>query len=205
MEPYSIAELYQGLAMTTLTSRPGTAVHYSNYGFGVVGHVLERVTGQAYEALLHESFWQPLAMAETKINLTAADLERFAAHYWPKAKRVERARWVFGEVCGLCGRSLDGARSGPLRGDAPGGRERRGRARHLVREMREPVARSARRSPAGSRGLVLHRPSETGADPAVMRERSTGTPRPCGWRRRSIPGLSCWPTWAATPPHACKS
>jgi D-alanyl-D-alanine-carboxypeptidase/D-alanyl-D-alanine-endopeptidase len=54
MEPYSLAELYQGLAMTTLTFFPGTSWQYSNYGFAVLGHALERATGQPYEVLLHE-------------------------------------------------------------------------------------------------------------------------------------------------------
>jgi serine-type D-Ala-D-Ala carboxypeptidase/endopeptidase len=143
MEPYSIAELYQGLAMTTLTSRPGTAVQYSNYGFGVLGHVLERATGQPYEALVHEKLLTPLGMMDTKISLTAGDLERFAAHYWPKAKRVERERWVFGEVCAFAGLASTvpdlarfvamhlgaqaGQAAGPLRGSS-------------VLEMRETVA-----------------------------------------------------------------
>jgi len=42
---------------------------------------LERATGRPYEALLHEQLLTPLAMMDTKISLTAADLERFAAHY----------------------------------------------------------------------------------------------------------------------------
>jgi CubicO group peptidase (beta-lactamase class C family) len=103
MEPYSIAELYQGLAMTKVTSRPGTSWQYSNYGFGVLGHALERVSGRPYEALLHEKLLKPLAMFDTKISLTAGDLERFAAHYWPKIPRVERQRWIFGEVCAFAG------------------------------------------------------------------------------------------------------
>ncbi len=103
MEPYSVAELYQGLAMTTLTFFPGTSWRYSNYGFALLGHALERATGRPYEALLHEQLLRPLAMGDTKISLTAKDLERFAAHHWPKAPRVERQRWIFGEVCAFAG------------------------------------------------------------------------------------------------------
>jgi CubicO group peptidase (beta-lactamase class C family) len=54
MEPYSVVEFYQRLAMTTLTFFPGTSWQYSNDGFAVLGHALERVTGCPYEALLHE-------------------------------------------------------------------------------------------------------------------------------------------------------
>jgi CubicO group peptidase (beta-lactamase class C family) len=143
MEPYSIAELYQGLALTTLTFFPGTSWQYSNYGFAVLGHALERATGRPYEALLREQLLRPLGMLDTKISLTAGDLERFAAHYWPKAPRVERQRWMFGEVCAFAGLTSTvpdlarfvamhlgataGQTAGPVRGTS-------------LLEMREPVA-----------------------------------------------------------------
>jgi CubicO group peptidase (beta-lactamase class C family) len=106
MEPYSVAELYQGLALTTLTCFPGIPWQYSNYGFALLGHALERAPGRPYEALLHEQLLQPLGMGDTKVSLTAGDLERFAAHDWPKGPRVERQRWVFGEVCAFAGVAL---------------------------------------------------------------------------------------------------
>jgi CubicO group peptidase (beta-lactamase class C family) len=68
-----------GLAMTTLIFRPGTSQRYSNYRFGLLGHALERATGQPYEALRHEKLRKPLEMVDTKISLTAEDLQRFAA------------------------------------------------------------------------------------------------------------------------------
>jgi D-alanyl-D-alanine-carboxypeptidase/D-alanyl-D-alanine-endopeptidase len=37
MEPYSVAELYQGLAQTTLLFSPGTSWQYSNDGVAVLG------------------------------------------------------------------------------------------------------------------------------------------------------------------------
>jgi CubicO group peptidase (beta-lactamase class C family) len=47
--------------------------------------------------------WYVLGMGDTKISLTAGDLDRFTAHYWPKVSRVERRRWLFGEVCAFAG------------------------------------------------------------------------------------------------------
>jgi D-alanyl-D-alanine-carboxypeptidase/D-alanyl-D-alanine-endopeptidase len=143
MEPYSIAELYQGLAMTQLLFRPGASRQYSNYGFAVLGHALERATGRPYEGLLTEQLLHPLGMRDTKISLTAGDMERFAAHYWPKAPRVERQRWIFGEVCAFAGLASTvpdlarfvamhlgataGQAAGPVRGTS-------------LLEMREPAA-----------------------------------------------------------------
>jgi CubicO group peptidase (beta-lactamase class C family) len=155
MEPYSIADLYRGLSLTKVIFRPGTSWQYSNYGFAVLGHVLERATGQPYEALLHEQLLAPLAMADTKITLTTADLERFAAHYWPRERRVERQRWIFGEVCafaGLASTVPDLARFVVMHLGA-----KAGQAAGLLRgtsllEMRKPVA------PAGmdkQRGVTM--------------------------------------------------
>jgi D-alanyl-D-alanine-carboxypeptidase/D-alanyl-D-alanine-endopeptidase len=103
MEPHSVTELYQGLANPTFTFFPGTYWRYYNYGFGVLGHALERATDRPYEALLTEQFLQPLGTRDTKISLTAGDLKRFAAPHWPKAPRVARQRWIFGEVCAFAG------------------------------------------------------------------------------------------------------
>jgi len=154
MEPYSVAELYQGLALTTLLFRPGTARQYSNYGFGLLGHVLERATGRPYEALLTEQLLTPLGMMDTKVSLTAADLAQFAAHYWPHEPRVERQRWIFGEVCGFAGLAstvpdlalfvsmhlgATAEQAGPVRGPS------------LV-EMREPVVTGG---PDPHRGVTM--------------------------------------------------
>jgi CubicO group peptidase (beta-lactamase class C family) len=93
--------------------------------------------------LLHEQLLKPLEMWDTKISLTAGDLERFAAHYWSKPPRVERQRWIFCEVCAFAGltstvpdlarfvsmhlNATSGQAAGPLRGISLLG-------------MREPVA-----------------------------------------------------------------
>jgi CubicO group peptidase (beta-lactamase class C family) len=51
---------------------------------------LQRATDRPYKTLLTEQLPKPLGMRDTKISLTAGELDRFAAHYWPKAPRVER-------------------------------------------------------------------------------------------------------------------
>jgi D-alanyl-D-alanine-carboxypeptidase/D-alanyl-D-alanine-endopeptidase len=143
MESYSIAELYQGLAMTQLMFRPGTSRQYSNYGFGVLGHLLERATDRPYEALLIEQLLQPLGMRDTKISLTAGDLDRFAAHYWPNSPRVERQRWIFGEVCafaGLASTAPDLARFVAMHLGAMAGQVAGPMSGTSLLEMREPVA-----------------------------------------------------------------
>jgi serine-type D-Ala-D-Ala carboxypeptidase/endopeptidase len=182
MQPYSIAEFYQGLALTKFLFRPGTAWQYSNYGFALLGHVLERATGRPYEALLQEQLLTPLAMGDTKISLTAADLERFAAHYWPEEKRVERQRWIFGEVSAFAGvastvpdlarfvamhlGAKPGQAHGPLRGSS-------------VLEMRESVTPAGMAKKRGATmgwffedhatlGRILRHPGEVDGHSAML-------------------------------------
>jgi CubicO group peptidase (beta-lactamase class C family) len=182
MEPYSIADLYQGLSLTKFIFPPGTSWQYSNYGFALLGHVLERATGRPYEALLHEQLLTPLAMVDTKISLTAADLERFAAHYWPHERRVERQRWIFGEVCAFAGLASTvpdlarfvsmhlGAKSGQAIGLLRG---------TSVLEMREPVTPAGRDKRRGATmgwffedhaklGRILRHPGEVDGHSAML-------------------------------------
>jgi CubicO group peptidase (beta-lactamase class C family) len=41
---------------------PGTRMIYSNQGYAIVGAMLEKITGKAYEALVNEKLFQPLHM-----------------------------------------------------------------------------------------------------------------------------------------------
>jgi CubicO group peptidase (beta-lactamase class C family) len=103
MQPYSIAQLYASLADPAVKLvPPGRA--YSNWGYALLGHVVEKASGGSFEDVLSERIFKPLGMANSKIALSAADERRLAVHYWPEDKPpVPRPRWVFGEVAGFGG------------------------------------------------------------------------------------------------------
>ena len=65
-DPYAIfhdERLLQAIQETKLKSLPGTGrPRYSNYGFGLLGYVLERATGRAFEDLLLEEIAAPLGL-----------------------------------------------------------------------------------------------------------------------------------------------
>ncbi len=104
MESYSIKELYEGLPRTVLISPPGKTWSYSNYGFGLLGHVLEQAEGKSYEELLKEHIFGPWGLKHTRIAISDQDAERLASHCWPRDNpRVARTRWIFGEVCAFGG------------------------------------------------------------------------------------------------------
>lgn len=103
MRPYGIAQLYASLADPAVKLvQPGRT--YSNWGYALLGHIIEKATGKRFEELLNERIFGPLGMANSKIALSAADERRLAVHYWPEdTPLVARPRWVFGEVAGFGG------------------------------------------------------------------------------------------------------
>jgi CubicO group peptidase (beta-lactamase class C family) len=104
MQPYSVADLYAGLQATYLRSAPGREWFYSNLGYALLGHVIERVTGRSFEDALRGELLTPLGMNETSVRLTPETELRLAVHYWPEdTVRQRRPRWVFGEVAGFGG------------------------------------------------------------------------------------------------------
>ncbi len=56
------AELAEYLATTSLRSPPGESLHYSNIGYAALGAVVERVTGQTFDAAMRERVIVPLQM-----------------------------------------------------------------------------------------------------------------------------------------------
>jgi CubicO group peptidase (beta-lactamase class C family) len=62
---FSPADLLAALPRTRLRHRPGTRVHYSNYGVGLLGHVLARAAGGDYAQLLTERILAPLGLDDT--------------------------------------------------------------------------------------------------------------------------------------------
>lgn len=53
-----------------LVAAPGEKYAYSSYGFNVIGAVIERVTGQRFDAALRDLVFQPLNMRDTSLSET---------------------------------------------------------------------------------------------------------------------------------------
>ncbi|MEU0663363.1 serine hydrolase domain-containing protein [Streptomyces lavendulocolor] len=57
--------LRASLARTRLRHPPGTRRHYSNFGVGLLGHLMSDATGRTYSALLHDHVLHPLGLTDT--------------------------------------------------------------------------------------------------------------------------------------------
>ncbi len=75
---YSVEQMYQFLSAHQLTRDVGAQYQYSNYGVGLLGHVLARRAGMDYEALVKARITGPLGMRDTTITLTPEMKTRLA-------------------------------------------------------------------------------------------------------------------------------
>jgi CubicO group peptidase (beta-lactamase class C family) len=64
-----------------LLSPPGTAYHYSNAGYSLLGAIVEIASGQPYERYLREALFLPAGMKDTGYRLAAWDPKKIAVGY----------------------------------------------------------------------------------------------------------------------------
>ena len=78
-------ELYQSIERTTLEFEPGSRWSYSNYGFAILGHALERASDTPYETLLQEEMLNRLGMFSTTQTLWPRFDTLLARPYYPNS------------------------------------------------------------------------------------------------------------------------
>ena len=85
---YSTDQMYQFLSRYQLTRDPGATVEYSNFGAGLLGHVLARRAGMDYETLVRTRVTGPLGMRHTAIALSPEMQARLAPGHSPALEPV---------------------------------------------------------------------------------------------------------------------
>lgn len=70
---------------TPLVSKPGSAYAYVNYNFLLAAMIVEKVSGQSFEAFMKTRFFDPLGMKDTGTRLPPADAGRAAVGYYDSA------------------------------------------------------------------------------------------------------------------------
>lgn len=71
-----------------LVTKPGERYEYSNIGYGILDHVIERVSGVPYARFMREQVFVPLGLTHTDVDLPPA-LEAFrAVRYDPEGRPV---------------------------------------------------------------------------------------------------------------------
>lgn len=78
---YNKQLLFAYLKTCRLNNEPGTAYTYSNLGVGLLGVILEKVSGKSFEQMVVEIITTPLLMKSTAQHLRGSLAERFAPIY----------------------------------------------------------------------------------------------------------------------------
>jgi CubicO group peptidase (beta-lactamase class C family) len=78
---YDDSRMFSFLAHFKPFREPGTQYEYSNLAMGLLGVILERISGKPYEQLLKEIICDPLQMKNTRIALQNEDSSKLALGY----------------------------------------------------------------------------------------------------------------------------
>ncbi|MFI5159220.1 MAG: serine hydrolase domain-containing protein, partial [Sphingobacteriales bacterium] len=97
---YTKRLLYAYLKTCTLNSEPGEKYAYSNMAVGLLGDILEHISGKTFEQLVTENITQPLQMSSTVQHITPLLKPRFVSVYNDSGKHTEA--WDFSALapCG---------------------------------------------------------------------------------------------------------
>ena len=93
---YPDADLYAALKQAPLKYPPGTHYEYSNFGFGLLGHVLARRGAKSLDEMFLSRICMPLGMTSTRIALTQEMRARLVPGHGDKLQQV--AAWEMPET-----------------------------------------------------------------------------------------------------------
>jgi serine-type D-Ala-D-Ala carboxypeptidase/endopeptidase len=85
---FTVAALERAVREARLKSEPGAKLRYSNFGFGLLGHVLALSAGQSFEQLVRGRVCEPLGLTDTRVSIPPEAMPRFAAGHNRRGKQV---------------------------------------------------------------------------------------------------------------------
>src|SRR5947207_5373945 len=94
---YTVELMYECLSSFVLTRDIGTKYEYSNLGYGLLGHGLEKRTSATYSELVESRITRPLGMKDTRIGLNSAMKSRMAVGYNNELTPIPN-EWHFGAL-----------------------------------------------------------------------------------------------------------
>lgn len=92
--PFTPKSLIRLFADSTLQFEPGSKFSYSNSGYVLLGVIIEKVTGKAYEQVLQEDILNPLHMMNSGYDHQDAILNKRARGYEKKASLYVNAPYL---------------------------------------------------------------------------------------------------------------
>jgi CubicO group peptidase (beta-lactamase class C family) len=90
----SVAESVAHFRERPLEFAPGQEFAYSNSGYLLLGHLIERVSGQTYEAFVKDNLLDPLGLVETGYDSNATIVPQRASGYQHKSSGLVNAPYI---------------------------------------------------------------------------------------------------------------
>jgi len=78
---YTRKEFLKLIMNYELIYNPGEGKEYSNFGYGLLGLVIEKVTGKSYDEVMNDKICQPAGMTNTLSDITEIPIENRAVGY----------------------------------------------------------------------------------------------------------------------------
>ncbi len=94
MMPETVKSMIARFRDKPLDFAPGKKFSYSNSGYFLLGAIIERVTGNSYEAYLKEAIFDPLEMKDTGYDHFATLLPNRASGYTREGDKLENADYL---------------------------------------------------------------------------------------------------------------
>jgi serine-type D-Ala-D-Ala carboxypeptidase/endopeptidase len=94
---YEAAHMYDALRKVEVKEL-GKKADYSNFGFGLLGHLIELRSGKSYEALLRERIFIPLGLTNTAVGLSPEQRARLIPCFDSKGRSA--SNWDFNVMAG---------------------------------------------------------------------------------------------------------
>jgi len=92
--PSPVAQTVERFKNKPLDFKPGTKFKYSNSGYVLLGYIIERVSGQSYEAYLKENIFEPLKMSNSGSDHNDLIIENRAAGYTKRDGVIINAPYI---------------------------------------------------------------------------------------------------------------
>lgn len=86
----SVSDLIARFQNLPLEFQPGEKFRYSNSGYALLGHLIERVSGQTYQAFLQANIFSPLGMNASGYDPSGAILQQCAQSYEQTGEKLAR-------------------------------------------------------------------------------------------------------------------
>lgn len=92
--PWTEAEIVENAANRPLEFEPGTRYKYSDWGYSLLGLVIEKVSGEPYEQALRAQVFVPLGMSDTGYDHPELIMPQRAAGYRLQGNELRNAEYT---------------------------------------------------------------------------------------------------------------